>query len=130
MSKIAFVVLAAGAASAFVVPTSRTPARTAPVMAAKPGGLAEFQQKAIATAVSLMLVAGPISFAPDAALAADGGAFSDSTTLTLAGRSAVMAARSGWAPRPAARRAAAGLSRSAATRARAAATLCRSCRCR
>ena len=85
MSKIAFVVLAAGAASAFVVPTSRTPARTAPVMAAKPGGLAEFQQKAIATAVSLMLVAGPISFAPDAALAADGGAFSDSTTLTLAG---------------------------------------------
>ena len=57
MSKIAFVVLAAGAASAFVVPTSRTPARTAPVMAAKPGGLAEFQQKAIATAVSLMLVA-------------------------------------------------------------------------
>ena len=88
MSKIAFVVLAAGAASAFVVPASRTPARAAPVMAEKPGGLAGFQEKAIATAVSLMLVAGPaLTVGPDAALATSGDSFTDATTLTLAGRS-------------------------------------------
>ena len=55
-----------------------------------------------------MLVAGPISFAPDAALAADGGAFSDSTTLTLAGRSRPRGRRlvvgAGAAPPRAARR--------------------------
>merc|ERR1719235_2325126 len=95
--KVVLALLACGTASAFVPATTRR-MRTAPMMAAeKPGDmLRDFSQKAAATAVSLMLVAAPLTAAPDAALAAKSGGRAGGGSF----RSAPRAAPSRAAPAP------------------------------